>query len=336
MIERVESAVRSAQHALGLVLEDVARVGPGWLLAGVALHLVHQVVRSRGWFNIIRAAYPEASALRARDVTFAYLAGTGLNSVVPARGGDLAKLYLIRRRAPDARWSTLAATFVPETLFETAVGVGLVVWAISQGLLPVPVAPSEIPAVDVSLFMRHPMIWTAGAVVILVLWLLLLRILRARTRDLGRRVRRGLVILARPRDFLCGVVTWQLLGRAIRLGSLACFMAAFALPVTVATVVLVMAAQGGGRIVPIAPASAGLRIAMLTYGFVAVSEQGVDIAQVTAFSFGVGATLTCAGLAVTIAILGRELGTGSPSTIVARLRERLDPSVPVASRAPSR
>ena len=336
MIERVESAVRSAQHALGLVLEDVASVAPGWLLAGVALHLVHQIVRSRGWFNIIRAAYPEASALRARDVTFAYLAGTGLNGVVPARAGDLAKLHLIRQRAPDARWSTLAATFVPETLFETAVGVGLVVWAISKGLLPVPVAPSEIPAVDVSLFMRHPVISTAGAVVIVVLGLLVVRILRARTRDLGRRVRRGLVILGRPRDFFRGVVTWQLLGRVIRLGSLACFMAAFALPVTIATVMLVMAAQGGGRIIPLAPASASLRIAMLTYGFVAVSGQGVDVAQVTAFSFGVGATLTAAGLAVTIAILGRELGTGSPRTMIARLPERLGPSVPIASRASSR
>ena len=98
--------------------------------------------------------------------TSAYLAGAGLNGVVPARAGDLAKLHLIRQRAPDARWSTLAATFVPETLFETAVGVGLVVWAISQGLLPVPVAPSEIPAVDVSLFMRYPVLSTAGAVLI--------------------------------------------------------------------------------------------------------------------------------------------------------------------------
>src|SRR5215207_10334880 len=111
------------------MVEDVVSVAPGWLVAGVLLHVLQQVVRTRGWFTIIRAAYPEATELRARDVTFAYLAGSGLNSVVPARGGDLAKLYLVRRRAPGARWSTLAATFVPETLFETAVGIGLVIWA---------------------------------------------------------------------------------------------------------------------------------------------------------------------------------------------------------------
>ncbi|MGZ4200993.1 MAG: lysylphosphatidylglycerol synthase domain-containing protein [Thermoleophilaceae bacterium] len=109
MIERLEWAWRSARHALELVAERVVTVAPGWLLAAVLLHVLHQVVRTRGWFNIIRAAYPGSSELRARDVTLAHLAGAGLNGVVPARGGDLAKLYLIRRRAPGTRWSTLTA-----------------------------------------------------------------------------------------------------------------------------------------------------------------------------------------------------------------------------------
>lgn len=309
-------------------MEQVVAVAPGWLVAGILLHVLHQVVRARGWFNIIRAAYPEATALRARDVTLAYLAGAGLNGVLPARSGDLAKLYLIRRRAPDTRWSTLIATFVPETLFEIVVGIGLVIWALSRGFLPVPVTRSELPSVDVSLFIQHPLISTAGAAAVGVALVLLFRSLRRRTRDILARMRQGLAILRRPRDFLVGVVTWQALARVIRLCSLACFMAAFALPVTVATVVLVMAAQGGGRIIPIAPVSAGLRLAMLTYGFVAVTGEAVDIANITAFAFGVGATSLIAGLAISIAILGRELGTASPRGAVQRLRERLESPSP--------
>jgi hypothetical protein len=114
----------------------------------------------------------------------------------------------------------------------------------------------------------------------------------------------------------------------IRLGSLACLMAAFALPVTVGTVILVMTAQGGSRIIPIAPASAGLRIAMLTYGFVEVTGEAVDIASITAFTFGVGATLLATGLAISITILGRELGTASPRRMVERLRTRLSKPAP--------
>jgi Lysylphosphatidylglycerol synthase TM region len=328
VIERLESAWGSARHALELVVEDVATVGLGWLIAGVLLHVLHQAVRARGWFNIIRAAYPAATGLRARDVTLAYLAGAGLNGVVPARGGDLAKLYLVRRRAPGTRWSTLIATFVPETLFEAAVGVGLVIWALSQGFLPIPTARSELPSLDVSLFLQHPFISTAGAAAAGVALTLLYRALRRRASDLLDRLRQGLAILDRPRDFVRGVVTWQALGRMIRLGSLACLMAAFALPVTVGTVILVMAAQGGSRIMPIAPASAGLRIAMLTYGFVEVTGEAVDIASITAFTFGVGATLLATGLALSIAILGRELGTASPRRMVERLRTRLSKPAP--------
>jgi hypothetical protein len=333
VIERAQSVWQSTRHAVELVLADVVAVAPGWLAAGVLLHLLHQVVRTRGWFNIIRAAYPEAAELRARDVTLAYLAGTGLNGVVPARGGDVAKLYLIRRRAPGTNWSTLAATFVPETLFETAVATGLLVWALSQGFLPVPAIPSELPAPEVSTFIRHPFLSMAGLAAIgtacVVAWLTL----RPRAWPFLVRLGRGLAILHRPGDFLLGVITWQALGRLIRLGSLAALMAAFALPVTLATVVLVMAVQGGGRIIPSAPAGAGLRIALLAYGFVAVTGQTIDIAQITAFSFGVGATLSIAALAIALAILGRELGTVSPRAMARSLRERLDDAPPVSAAA---
>src|SRR5215207_5058269 len=212
MLDRLESAWRAASHALELVGQGVVSVDPRWLAAGVSLHLLNQVVRTRGWFNIIRAAYPAAHQLRARDVTFAYLSGVGLNGVVPARGGDLAKIFLIRRRAPQMRWSTLLATLVPETLFEGALGCLLVAWAVSQGLLPVPTVPGELPWLDVSLIISHPL--SSAAVIALAgtVLLLLARRLRRRARTILARLRLGLAILDRPRDFLLGVVSWQALG----------------------------------------------------------------------------------------------------------------------------
>ena len=95
------------------------------------------------------------------------------------------------------------------------------------------------------------------------------------------------------------------------------------LPVTLSTVVLVMAAQGGGRIIPLAPASAGLRLAMLSYGFVEVTHQAVDIAAITTFTFGVGAVLSVSGLLVAGVILAREFGTLSPRTAMAAARQRV-------------
>lgn len=321
-MDRLESAWHAARHALQLVVDGVVSVDPWWLAIGVVLHLFHQLVRTRGWFNIIRAAYPDAHELRARDVTRAYLAGVGLNGVAPARAGDLAKLYLIRRRVPRTRWSTLVATFVPETLFESALGIALIAWAWSKGLLPVPAASGEFTSVDISVVVSHPCSSAAVAAIGSTGLVLLFRTLHARARLLLGRLRLGLTILKQPRNYLLGVVTWQAMARAIRLCSLACFLAAFALPVTLETVVLVMAAQSGTRIIPIAPASAGLRIAMLAYGFVEVTGQAANITRIAAFSFGVGAVLYVTAFGISLAILGREFGTASPPRILERLRER--------------
>jgi hypothetical protein len=316
----LSDVLRTANHALALLFERAASVNPLLVLLGVALYLVAQAVRTRGWHTILRAAYPDATNLRPRHTMAAYLAGAGLNGVIPARGGDIVKLWLLHRRIEGARYPTLAATFVPETLFETAFGFGLVIWALSQGFLPVPVSSGEMPHVDVSLIIAHPILSTGAVVGLAAAAFGIYRLLRRRIADLAARLAQGVTILRRPGRFITGVASWQALGRLFRLGSLAAFMQAFSLPVTPATVVLVMAAQGGGRIIPLAPASAGLRLAMLSYGFVEVTGHAVDIAEITTFTFGVGALLMVAGLLVGLVALSAELETWSPRCAVRTAR----------------
>lgn len=308
----LSDVIRTADHALELLLHRAASVNP-WLAAlGCVLYVLAQAVRPRGWHTILRAAYPDATQLKPRHTSAAYLAGAGLNGIIPARGGDVVKLWLVHRRIPDARYPTLAATFLPETLFETLVGFGLVIWALSRGFLPVPTSSGELPHVDVTLVIEHPVISIVAVAASAVASWALYRALRRRISDLASRLRQGVVILRQPRRFVTGVASWQALGRLIRLGSLAAFMEAFHLPVTPSTVVLVMAAQGGGRILPLAPASAGLRLAMLSYGFVETTGHAVDIAAITTFSFGVGALTMLTGLIVGLVALGAELETWSP------------------------
>ncbi|MDX6725281.1 MAG: hypothetical protein QOK49_86 [Baekduia sp.] len=314
-------ALRTANHALELLLHRAASVDPALAGLGIVLYLLAQCVRTRGWHTILRAAYPDATELRPRHTMAAYLAGAGLNGIIPARGGDIIKLWLLHRRIPGARYPTLAATFVPETLFETVFGFALVVWALSQGFLPVPTSSGEMPHIDVTLILEHPFL-SAGALLLLAgAGFGIYRLLRRRVADLAVRLRQGVAILGQPRRFVTGVASWQAAGRVVRLLSLAAFMEAFHLPVTPATVVLVMAAQGGGRIIPLAPASAGLRLAMLSYGFVEVTGQVVDIAAITTFTFGVGALLMLAGLIAGMVSLGAELQTWSPRCALRTARE---------------
>lgn len=327
---------RTADHAMELLLHRAASVNPWLCLVGMFSYILAQAVRPRGWHNIIRAAYPDSTQLKPRHTTAAYLAGAGLNGVIPARGGDVVKLWLVHRRMPESRWPTLAATFLPETLFETAFGIGLVIWALSRGFLPVPTSSGELPHFDVSFIIEDPLpalgVVVGFAIVGYALW----RLSRKRVKDLTDRLRQGVAILHQPKTFILGVASWQALGRLIRLGSLAAFMAAFHLPVTLSTVTLVMAAQGGGRIIPLAPASAGLRLAMLSYGFVETTGQPVDIAEITAFTFGVGALLMIAGLLVGLIALALELETWSPRTAVRTARDAVRRHRTEAAAEPSK
>jgi hypothetical protein len=279
------------------------------MVVGVALYLVAKSVRTRAWLTILRTAFAGAPGLAGGDVLRAYLAGSGLNTIVPARGGDVVKLGMIHRRIEGCRYPALAATLVPETLFETACGVGLVAWALAKGFLPVPGARGGLAAVAVG----HPALSVLGGAAAGGAAWWLVRRLRAPLRD-------GMAILRSPMRFVTGVASWQALARLIHLGSMAAFMAAFGLPLTLATVVLVMAAQGAGRILPLAPASAGLRVAMLSYGFLAVTGHPVDIAAITAFTVGSSALLTMTALTVALAILSLECGTWSPRRALAIAR----------------
>jgi hypothetical protein len=319
MLNTLNDLLRAAAHAANLILSDSARVDPWLLVLGAVLYVAGQAIRTRGWHTIILAAYPDGN-LRARDTCAAYLAGSGLNAVIPARGGDVVKLALVHRRLPGSNYATLAGTFVPETVFETLFGMALVAWALARGFLPVPTSTGEVPSVDASLLISHPVQSAVVAGAVALLLLVVGRALRRGATSLLDRFRQGLRIFGTPRRFVTGVASWQALGRLFRLASLAAFMAAFALPVTLTTVVLVMAAQGGGRIIPLAPASAGLRLAMLSYGFVETTGEPVDIAQITAFTFGVGAVLMVSGLLIAAGITWHELGTLNPRKAIAAMR----------------
>jgi hypothetical protein len=132
------------------------------------------------------------------------------------------------------------------------------------------------------------------------------------------------------------VASWQALARVARLGSLGCFLAAFELPASPAAALLVMSVQGGGRVVPIAPVSTGLRIAALSYGLAAVSGRPADPAAVAAFTLGTSGVLLVAMVAIASALIVRELGTRSPWCAVRRARTRLQaaPVVRPAERRP--
>ena len=103
------------------------------------------------------------------------------------------------------------------------------------------------------------------------------------------------------------MVPWQLASRLARFAALGCFLAAFGLPVTPLGVLLVMVAQTGGRLVPLAPASAAASVGMLAASFGPVTGATVSTGALAAFFVGTSMVLTVVGLALSAVLLATTI-----------------------------
>ena len=127
--------IHSVLHAIGVFFGHLASVDWKWLAIGVLCHLCKLLAVSRAWRNIVSAAYPDRP-VRWRQMFGAYVAGTGVNAVIPARGGDVVRLFLAKRRIEGSTYTTLVSTSLLQTLFDLAVAGCFVLWAITQHVLP--------------------------------------------------------------------------------------------------------------------------------------------------------------------------------------------------------
>src|SRR5919109_3813916 len=97
----LHSSIESFFDAVEAFFSNLAAVQWGALVLGLGLHLCHHVSRSRGWFNVLRAAYP-AERFQWRRIAGAHIAGVGVNSILPARAGDVTKIYLAQQSLPHS------------------------------------------------------------------------------------------------------------------------------------------------------------------------------------------------------------------------------------------
>ena len=140
--------------AVGQFFSDLAAVHWGALLLGLLFFGLNLTLRSRAFFNSLRAAYPAVS-FQWRRIWGAYFAAVGFNNVVPARGGDVIKLFLTRTSIPGSSYPTVAAAFFVESIFDATVGVLVLIFAFTQGVFPKPPDFSKLSSFDISYLAEH-------------------------------------------------------------------------------------------------------------------------------------------------------------------------------------
>src|ERR1700750_1912336 len=108
-------------NAVGKFFSNLAHVNFLALLIALAAFFVYLSLRARASFNILRAAYPD-SQFRFLPIWGAYWAGYGFNNVIPARGGDVIRLFLTKTTIPGSSYSAVAAGFFLGVIFEATIG----------------------------------------------------------------------------------------------------------------------------------------------------------------------------------------------------------------------
>ena len=229
----------------------------------------------------------------------AYAAGVGVNTLVPARGGDLLRLYLAPRAIPESTYPTLVASLSVETIFDSLVGATLLSWALATGTFPGVDALSRLPSIDWLWVFHEPMVGAVLAGIALVLGFVL-GIWAARAgRLLWARLAQGVAIVRRPRDYVRRVVLWQAVDWSLRLVTVGLFLAAFGLPVTAENVGLIQVSQSLSTLLPLTPAGIGTEQALLVYVLQGEGSTGT----ILSFSVGMRVAIAAVNVALAAAVL---------------------------------
>jgi uncharacterized membrane protein YbhN (UPF0104 family) len=274
--------VGSFFHAVRVFGEHLAAVRWEFLALALALHFARLVFRALAWRAILTAAYPDERP-KFRSAFGAYVAGVGINSIVPARAGDAVKLYLIKHRMPDASYATLTPTLVAETLFDFVVGIALIAWALSIGALPAHEVYSHLPSVDWGFFVRHEK-WTAiGLATLLTVALISFIVFLERGDAFRERVGRGFAIMRDPSRFVTHVIVPQSISWVLRAASVYYFLRAFNIHASVHNALLAMVVDSLATLFPATPGGAGTKQGLIVFLF---AGQAVSRSALLAFSVG--------------------------------------------------
>jgi uncharacterized membrane protein YbhN (UPF0104 family) len=285
----VES-LRGLWNAIEAFADSLASVSFGALFVATLFHAGNLLLRTRAWTTILQAAYPR-QRVRWRDVFGAYCSGVGVNGVVPARGGDAIKLFLVHSRIEGATYPTLAASLLAETVFDMLMGSLLLIWAWQIGVA------DGLPGAglfEFSWVTNHPQIVFTALVLLGGAVAALLIIHGKRVRAFWGRVEQGLAILRDRRRYARQVASVQAVGWVCRVLAAFFYLRAFHVDATLENALLVLVVGSVATSLPLTPGGLGPKQGLL----VAVLGTAGTRSEVLALSVGMELSILLFNLAL--------------------------------------
>jgi glycosyltransferase 2 family protein len=257
---------------------------------------------SRAWQNIIAAAYP-GKKIRWRSVVAAVFAGVGVNAIVPARGGDVVRIFLAKRSIEGSSYATVTSTLLLLGVFDFVLAGSLVTWAGVAGLLP---GLDKLgPSFDFGWAVDNPGTLLKAILIVLAIALAVLLWFAEQIGDFKERIAQGFAALRDFRFYLRRVALWQAIDWSCRLVAVLFFLSAFGLPATLRNALLVQVSAGLASLLPISPGGIGTEQAFLLYLFSGLASSSALLA----FSVGMRLTLMVVNAALGFAAIFLTLKT---------------------------
>jgi len=299
----LDSSIDSFFDAVEAFFSNLAAVQWGALALALILYFCHQLCRSRAWFNVLRAAYPH-ERFQWRRIAGAQIAGVGINSILPARAGDVTKIYFVKQSIPGSSYPAVTSSFFVDSIFDTPVGLAVITYAIAAGGLPSLNLLPSLPAFDLAFWADHPrfLLFTITAVTIGLL--VLFAVLSVRAVVFWQRIKQGVVILTDLRRYLREVASWMTVAWSLRFAAFWFSLEAFNIGGSVQNVLFMMAVQAVSTLTPFTPGGAGAQQALMVYAFRDVASRSTVLAYSVGQQIAIAAFNATAGLLALFLMVG--------------------------------
>jgi uncharacterized membrane protein YbhN (UPF0104 family) len=267
-------------------LDQLTSVEPLPAFLAVLAHVAKLACTSMAWRNVLAAAYPDRT-VRWPPIYAAYLAGVGVNAIVPVRAGDAVRIVLAHRAIKDSTYTTVVSSTLVLSIFDMAAASALLVWAtVSLDELPGLGQLPQLPSFDFAWLLDHPL----AAELILAAVLIALAIfgwwVSGHVANFWGRVRQAFAVVQRPTLYLRTVAVWQAGDWLLRLVTIWFLLDAFGIPQSLENVLLVQVSTSIATLVPLTPSGIGTEQAFLLYVF----RGAVSASDLLAFSVGMRLT----------------------------------------------
>jgi uncharacterized membrane protein YbhN (UPF0104 family) len=247
---------------VGKFFDNLSELQIGPLLIALACQGIWLTLRTRAWYNALRAAYPR-ERFPWRNIWAAEVAGNGISSIVPAHAGAAVRLYLGKTTVPRSRYATVGSSFLVDAPFDVGMGILILIYGFTQGVFPEIPDLSKLPAFDLAFFAAHPQFAVFAVTLTAIVLLVLFAVLSVRVRDFWANVRQGVAILRSRELYFPGAFAWQALAWPFRLACIWFMLRAFNIDPTLDLALTVLAVQVAASLIPLTPQGAGVQQALL-------------------------------------------------------------------------